>query len=105
MIECRYGKLNRLFINHLGELIPCCYLNSESLNMAAGNSPKTLFGEFNEKYDNSLYNKSIEEIINGPMFNGIMTSWETSQPVKKCKEKCEFKDRDKFIDNFHEKEK
>ena len=59
MIECKYGKQKRLFINHLGELIPCCYLNAEALNIAAGVDmgsqgapPLTLFGELNKKHDN-----------------------------------------------------
>ena len=60
MIECKYGNQKRVFINHVGELIPCCYVNAESLNMAAGHSPKTLFGELNQQYDNSLHNSIWE---------------------------------------------
>lgn len=101
MIECKYGKQNRLFINHLGELIPCCYVNAEAINMGAGQPPKTLFGNLNEKYNNSLYENTIEEIINGPLFNGIKESWNTDAPVKKCKSTCELKDRDKMEDKFH----
>ena len=102
MIECKYGNQKRLFINHLGELIPCCYVNSEALNMGAGHPAKTLFGELNTKYDNSLYNKSIQEILDGPLFNGIIDSWDTNAPVEKCKKTCEKKERDIFEDNFHE---
>ena len=51
MIECKYGNQKRVFINHIGELIPCCYVNSESLNMVAGHPLKTLFGELNAKYE------------------------------------------------------
>ena len=98
MIECKYGKQNRLFINHLGQLIPCCYLNSESISMGAGNPPKTLFGELNQQYDNSLYNHTIEEIIHGPLFDGIKNSWDTNQPAFKCKKTCQQKDRDIFED-------
>ena len=109
MIECKYGKENRLFINHLGELIPCCFLNAEALNIAAGVNmgskgapPLTLFGDLNQKNDNSLYNKSIQEILDGPLFNGIINSWDTDAPVEKCKKTCEKKERDIFEDNFHE---
>tara|TARA_B100000131_G_C17973321_1_gene555381 strand:- start:492 stop:824 length:333 start_codon:yes stop_codon:yes gene_type:complete len=110
MIECKYGKQKRLFINHLGELIPCCYLNAEALNIAAGVDmgsqgapPLTLFGELNKKHDNSLYNKSIEEILDGPLFNGITESWDTDQPVEKCLKTCKIKSRDVFVDNFNYK--
>ena len=102
MIECKYGNQKRLFINHLGELIPCCYVNAEALNMGAGHLPKTLFGELNKKYDNSLYAQTIQEILDGPLFNGIIDSWDTNAPVEKCKKTCEKKERDIFEDNFHE---
>ena len=35
MIECKYGNQKRIFINHVGELIPCCYVNAESLNLVS----------------------------------------------------------------------
>ena len=102
MIECKYGKQNRLFINHLGELIPCCYVNAESLYMAAGLPPKTLFGELNKKHNNSLYENTIQDGLDGPLFNGIIDSWNTDAPVEKCKITCQLKVRDKMEDNFHE---
>ena len=102
MIECKYGKQNRLFINHLGELIPCCYVNAESLYMAAGLPPKTLFGELNKKHNNSLYENTIQDVLDGPLFNGIIDSWNTDAPVEKCKKTCQLKIRDKMEDNFHE---
>ena len=98
MIECKYGNQKRVFINHVGELIPCCYVNSESLNMIAGHPPKTLFGELNAKYNNSLHAQTMQEILDGPLFNGIINSWDTDAPVEKCKKTCEIKDRDVFID-------
>ncbi len=100
MIECKYGKQNRLFINHLGELIPCCYVNAEAINMGAGQSPKTLFGSLNQKFNNSLYENTIEDIINGPLFNGIKESWNTNNPVEKCNKTCKQKIRDKFEDRY-----
>ena len=102
MIECKYGKQNRLFINHLGELILCCYVNAESLYMAAGLPPKTLFGELNKKHNNSLYENTIQDVLDGPLFNGIIDSWNTDAPVEKCKKTCQLKVRDKMEDNFHE---
>lgn len=102
MIECRYGKQKRLFLTHTGELIPCCYLNSESISMAAGNSPKTKFGELNKMYNNSLYNNTIDEVINGNLFNGIIESWSTDTPVEKCRLKCEKKDIDIFEDTVND---
>ena len=98
MIECKYGKQNRLFINHLGELIPCCYVNAEAINMGAGNPPKTQFGLINKQHNNSLYDNTIEDIINGPLFNDIKDSWETDNPVEKCFKTCKQKNRDIFID-------
>jgi hypothetical protein len=102
MIECKYGNQKRLFINHLGELIPCCYVNAEALNMGAGHPAKTLFGKLNTKYNNSLHTQTIQEILDGSLFNGIINSWNTDTPVEKCKKTCEKKERDIFEDNFHE---
>jgi hypothetical protein len=101
MIDCKYGNQNRLFINHLGELIPCCYVNAEAVNMAAGQLPKTKFGKLNKLYNNSLYEQTIDEIINGALFTEIKESWNTNEPVEKCKKTCIIKDRDKFVDIFH----
>ena len=102
MIECKYGKQNRLFINHLGELIPCCHLNAEALNMAAGQKPKTQFGSLNKTYDNSLYSNTIVDVINGPLFKGIINSWD-EVPVEKCRATCELKIRDSFEDKWFKK--
>tara|TARA_B100000959_G_scaffold114569_1_gene120775 strand:- start:2168 stop:2476 length:309 start_codon:yes stop_codon:yes gene_type:complete len=99
MIECKYGNQKRVFINHLGELIPCCYVNAEALNMGAGQPPKTLFGELNAKYNNSLHAQTIQEVLEGPLFNGIIDSWATENPVEKCYKTCDKKDRDVFVDD------
>jgi len=98
MIRCKYQAQNRIFINHIGELIPCCYVNAEAINMNARNPPKTLFGQINAKYDNNLHNNTIQEIFDGPLFHEIIDSWETNAPVEKCKKTCDKKDRDIFVD-------
>ena len=101
-IQCKYGNQKRLFINHTGALLPCCYLNSEALEMAATKKGKTKFGNIWTSSGgilaNNLKYNTISEVIDGEMFDLIQKSWEWPEPVEKCWNTCKVKKRDIFID-------
>jgi MoaA/NifB/PqqE/SkfB family radical SAM enzyme len=100
-IFCKYGNQKRLFLNHTGALIPCCYLNSESLDLHANNKATTKFGEKYKELglvlSNNLKYNTISEVIEGELFKYIVNSWKSS-PVEKCLQTCKKKKRDIFID-------
>lgn len=101
-IRCKYGNQKRIFINHSGAVLPCCYLNSEALEMLATKKRKTKFGKIYEGSGgvlaNNLKYNTISEVIDGEMFDLIQKSWEWSDPVEKCWNTCKVKKRDIFID-------
>lgn len=100
-IKCKYGNQNRVFLNHTGALIPCCFLNSESLELHSSNNVKSLFGkkylEFGQVLSNNLKYNSISEVLDGQLFDYVKKSWITT-PVEKCLQTCKQEKRDIFID-------
>ena len=100
-VFCKYGNQKRIFINHTGALIPCCYLNSESLELHANKTIKTKFGkkyiELGSVLSNNLKYNSISEVLNGDLFEYIIDSW-SKDPIEKCWQTCKQKKRDIFID-------
>ena len=100
-IFCKYGNQKRIFINHTGAVIPCCYLNSESLELHANDTVKTNFGkkyiELDSVLSNNLKYNKISEILNGELFEYVVNSW-NNDPIEKCWKTCKQKKRDIFID-------
>ena len=100
-IFCKYGNQKRLFINHTGALIPCCFLNSEALELHANKKPKTKFGtkymELGNVLSNNLRYNTISEVLTGELFEYVVDSWSTN-PVEKCWKTCKQKKRDIFVD-------
>ena len=99
-IECKYLKQQRIFINHNGNVIPCCHLNSEMLEWNVGRDNITRFGEIVNKNMGTLatnlkYN-DIDEIIEGDFFNDIVKSW-PNREIPKCVSTCKKKKHDIFI--------
>tara|TARA_B000000609_G_C24178410_1_gene355854 strand:+ start:466 stop:1392 length:927 start_codon:yes stop_codon:yes gene_type:complete len=100
-IFCKYGNQKRLFLNHTGALLPCCFFNSEFLQVYSGNEPRT---EFDYKYIeqggvlcNNLKYISPNEIINGELFDFIIKSWK-NKPISRCLSTCKKTNQDVFID-------
>lgn len=99
-IECKYLKQQRIFINHNGNVIPCCHLNSEMLEWNVGRDNITRFGEIvNQNMGvmatNLEYN-DIDEIIEGDFFQDIVDSWPGLE-IPKCVSTCKKKNHDTFI--------
>lgn len=100
-INCKYGNQNRIFINHTGALIPCCFLNSESLELHAIDNAKSKFGlkykELDGVLSNNLRYNTVSEVLDGELFDYIISSW-NHNPVEKCWQTCKKSKRDLFID-------
>ena len=100
-VFCKYGNQKRIFINHTGALIPCCFLNSEALELHSTGNVKSKFGkkymELGKVLSNNLKYNTVSEVLDGELFEYIVDSWETD-PVEKCWQTCKQKKRDIFID-------
>lgn len=100
-ISCKYGNQKRIFVNHMGNVIPCCHLNSKMLEFSVSNKVKDKFEEILEKnnYMNSinLLNVSLDEAINSSVWNNIKESWTDEVRIPRCESVCAEKKRDKFI--------
>lgn len=100
-VECKYAAQKRIFINHHGNVIPCCHLNSEMLEYTAGRKENTQFTDILNSNGGSLsvnlkYN-DIEDVIEGDTFNDIIDSWKSDTPLTKCFKTCKKRQHDKFI--------
>ena len=100
-IVCKYGDQKRIFISHTGALLPCCFLNSEHLDLVVQNYPKSSYGE---KYlelggvlSNHLKYNMASEVIHGDLFKHVVDSWQTTKPVEKCWHTCKKAKQDVFI--------
>ena len=99
-IICKYANQKRIFISHTGALLPCCFFNSEFLQIHAGNEPKTMFDHAYEKNGGVLSNNlkyiSPSEVIDGELFGEIVDSWKT-KPMERCWNTCKQAKQDIFI--------
>lgn len=100
-IICKYAGQKRLFINHMGNVIPCCHLNSRMIEYSVSNKKVDLFEDILEKNDYindiNLKNVSIKEAINGKVFNDIIKSWTDEINIPKCWKTCKQKKQDIFV--------
>lgn len=92
-VKCEFALQKRIFINHMGLLIPCCYLNAAAMksmvNMGTEkNSSCDLFKKCGMDHDVSLYHNSIEKIINGKFWTEVIRSWKTDNLLAECKYHC-----------------
>ena len=100
-ISCKYGNQKRIFINHMGNVIPCCHYNSKMLEYSVTSKVKDQFEELLEEHDykNTINLKSVtvEQAIHSNVWNGIINSWRSDSPAPRCSQVCKQLKRDKFI--------
>jgi hypothetical protein len=94
-IECRYAKQKRIFVNHLGDVIPCCHLNAKTLDYSVTNLEVDRYEQI-LAHGNNLKDKSIEQAIEGKMFADIVDSWTSDNKIPRCVQACKQNKRDKF---------
>lgn len=100
-ISCKYGNQKRIFVNHMGNVIPCCHLNSKMLEYPVSQEHKDLFEDILQDNDYmtdiNLKNVSIEQAINGKVWNQIKDSWTSDNRIPRCEQVCKQNKRDIFI--------
>ena len=100
-ISCKYANQKRIFVNHMGNIIPCCHLNSKMLEYPVSGEKKDRFEEILEDSDYmqdiNLSNVSIDEAMNGKVWNSIINSWESNNRIPRCEQVCKQNKRDVFI--------
>jgi MoaA/NifB/PqqE/SkfB family radical SAM enzyme len=100
-ISCKYKDQKRIFINHTGNVIPCCHLNSKMLEYNASGIIKDnfeqLLNDHNYKKTINLNEVDIDEAISSNIWNEIISSWNTDSPLPRCEQVCKKLKRDKFI--------
>lgn len=100
-ISCKYSNQKRIFINHMGNVIPCCHLNSKMLEFAVNGKQKDKFEDIlldsNYTNDINLANVNIETALQGKVFTSIIDSWNSNSKISKCVSFCKLNNRDKFI--------
>ena len=100
-VSCKYGNQKRIFINHMGNVIPCCHLNSKMMEYSVSENIKddfeTLLVDNDYKNTINLNRVSIEEAIHSDVWNGIIDSWDSDNPLPRCMQVCKQMKRDTFI--------
>lgn len=100
-ISCKYANQKRIFINHMGNIIPCCHLNSKMLEFSVTNKEKDKFEKIlnDNDYMNdiNISNTTIDNALGGKVFNSIVESWNDETKIPKCWNTCKQNNRDRFI--------
>lgn len=99
-IVCKYANQKRIFISHTGALLPCCFFNSEFLQIHAKNEPRTMFDkayiDSGGVFSNNLKYIDAAEVIDGELFEKVKNSWST-KPMERCWQTCKESKQDVFI--------
>lgn len=98
-IDCKFQNEQRIFINHKGDVIPCCYLNNFAIEYHSGRpASSNNFLEMVERHGGSsaysLYDHEIKDIVDGPVFKEIEDRWTSDDPLSRCVDRCKSNRRD-----------
>jgi len=120
VIRCEnqdHGSGNRILVNALEQVVPCCFLNgyfhqpyAHNKNTENINKPPFSFFEdprlaelLNQHKDSqnelsaiSLKHHTLKEILAGKFFADIQGSWTTKDPIERCLEVCGRNIKDEF---------
>lgn len=100
-VSCKYANQKRIFVNHMGNVIPCCHLNAQMLEYPVSRVKRDRFEELleehNYEHDINLKNVSIEQALSSKVWQGIQQSWDSENVIPKCWKTCKKKYRDEFI--------
>jgi MoaA/NifB/PqqE/SkfB family radical SAM enzyme len=89
IINCKVAKENSLYVSATGNILPCCWLDSEWFNP---NHPHRI--DYMDKigvYPN-LHANTLKEIFSSGYFNTISDTWNNT-PLKECSRQCGKVDR------------
>ena len=100
-IVCKYGNQKRIFLSHTGALLPCCFFNSEYLQVYGGNEIETRFmkkyQELGGPLEINLKYNTPDEVMTGELYDYVINSW-NKNPMEKCWTTCKQSNQDVFID-------
>ena len=100
-ISCKYANQKRIFVNHMGNVIPCCHLNAKMLEYPVSNINKDKFEDILEEQDYisdiNLKNVTIEQAINGKVWTDIKNSWTSDNKIPRFEQVFKQNKRDKFV--------
>jgi len=88
-IKCKVSKEKSMYVSATGNIVPCCWLDSEWFNP---NHPHRI--DYMDKigvYPN-LHTNTLKEIFDSGYFNTIADTW-NNNPLKECSRQCGKVDR------------
>ena len=105
-VECRYLHEGFIFINCLGDVIPCCYWNADHLEYSSPNFVPSKFDRRTQYLElwkahggqlcsNLEYNE-IVDVIEGDWFDAIAESWFHTPLLDRCEHFCKKKQHNRF---------
>lgn len=97
-IKCRYGNEGKFFINHKGDIVPCCFVNHFHMKRYDKYPVEEIYDgqdyiEMFERHGGTLatnmrYNQ-VEDVLQGDFFQSIKDAWNDT-PIKRCSDRCKF---------------
>jgi sulfatase maturation enzyme AslB (radical SAM superfamily) len=81
-----------LFINHLGDLTPCCFIDLSDPKIR--NQYKDILDSFESNIPYNLYKNTIEGIMSGPWFDWLFDNFQTNSI---CIDHCKLNNNDRLI--------
>jgi molybdenum cofactor biosynthesis enzyme MoaA len=126
VIRCEnqgHGNGNRILVNALSQVVPCCFLNGYfhqpyAHNKNPENITKPAFSFYedprlakllreygdseNELTAMSLEHHTLKEVLAGEFFAEIQDSWTTNDPIERCLEVCGKAIKDEINEEFFE---
>lgn len=97
-IECKFLKPMAVFVNCIGDVIPCCHWNPDHLEFLSDNyilnkKPNRrryleLWQECGGYHATNLKYNTIEEVINGKFFKEVSNSWKDYPSLERCEHMC-----------------
>ena len=100
-VQCRYLNEGMVFINAAGDVIPCCYMNSDHVSASKPNWIDTHFPQRQAYIDmwrdhgaqlatNIRYNE-IKDVLEGDFFDSVAESWTQENLLDRCDKFCKKK--------------
>lgn len=81
-----------LFINHLGEVSPCCFIDLS--NTRVRTRYETIISDLGQQAHHDLHHASVEDIVSGDWFAWLHTNMQTNT---ECVRHCQHNLRDRLI--------
>lgn len=91
-INCKSASKNRLYLDSLGNITPCCWVSSRDVTNP-GDMLKSLAIAGKDLADFNIRNRPIDEILSDELFTDIFPKLWGSDQLATCRKKCGKKHR------------